>query len=718
MACANPTEYLPISTKYPNPPPRSPIEIPPGAGFRPNQAFKNERLQKQKTFTPLGESYTSLFHRLIQLGMLNPIEPKLPNPPPRNLDHSVSCEYCSGAPGHDTEKCWKLKTAIQELIDTHRIEVQDPEVPNINQNPLSAHHETNMIEIVHKAGEPKKPSQTVMMFRSCEVRTSDKSTSGKSLIKLKETDSKPVVVVQKESSSGVAVKQEKVKVVVPGAVNKSVVVVEGARKEPVISKPVTQLPIVNSKAVPWNYGRMTVTYKGKEVKEEVCETHGLTRSGRCFAPEELRKAKTSKDNPVLVKKAVTEEEAEEFLKKMKMQDYSIVEQLWKTPALISVLSLLIHSDEHRRALMKILNEAHVPDKISVNDLEKIANKIFEVNRVTFFDDELPMEGTEHNRALYLTVKCEDSVVTRVLIDNGSSTNICPLSTLDKLKVDNERIHKHSICVRGFDGGGKDSVRDIVPELTIGPVEFTMEFQVLNVAVSYNLLLGRPWIHAAKAVLSTLHQMVKFEWDRQEIVVHGEDGLCAQNDSIIPFIEVEDDKGPWVYQVFGAVSVENIPEGECVPVPKVAAASVMVASEMLKNGFVPGKGLGASLQGIVQPVSLPKNLDTFGLGFKPITADIRRARKLKQRAWFLPKPVPCLSRSFVRPGTKKRPWLLFGRLKAKAKLFWNLPISAYLLSPLLIQCEHFPGSLRLFGNYTLEAWLNVLWTSTTISRLLC
>jgi len=58
--------------------------------------------------------------------MLNPIEPKMPNPPPRNIDHSVSCEYCSGAPGHDTEKCWKLKTAMQELIDTHRIEVQAP----------------------------------------------------------------------------------------------------------------------------------------------------------------------------------------------------------------------------------------------------------------------------------------------------------------------------------------------------------------------------------------------------------------------------------------------------------------------------------------------------------------------------------------------------------------------------------------------------------------
>lgn len=154
--------------------------------------------------------------------------------------------------------------------------------------------------------------------------------------------------------------------------------------------------------------------------------------------------------------------------------------------------------------MKILNEAHVPDKISVNHLERIVHKIFEVNRVTFSDDELPAEGTEHNKALYLTVKCKDSVVTRVLIDNGSSANICTLTTLNKLKVDHDRIHRNSVCVRGFDGGGTDTVGDIILGLTIVTIEFTMEFQVVDVAVSYNLLLGRPWIHAAKAVPSTLH----------------------------------------------------------------------------------------------------------------------------------------------------------------------------------------------------------------------
>ncbi|XP_070030531.1 uncharacterized protein [Nicotiana sylvestris] len=262
----------------------------------------------------------------------------------------------------------------------------------------------------------------------------------------------------------------------------------------------------------------------------------------------------------------------------------------------------------RQLDMLRLIQSKLPNPLPKNLDYSIANKFFEVNRVTFSDEELPVEGTEHNTALYLMVKCEDSVVTLVLVDNGSSANICPLSTLSKLKVEDERNHKNS----------------------------------------------RPWIHAAKAVPSTLHQMVKFEWDRQEIVVHDKDNLCAHSNAVVPFIEMEYDKGPWVYQVFDTMLVEKVLEGKHIPNLKITAASVRVAFEMLKNGFVPSKGLGSSLQGIIQPVSLPKNFGTFGLGFKPTVADIKRARKLKQRAWVLPKSVSHLSRSFVKSGTRSRP----------------------------------------------------------------
>ncbi|KAK4729788.1 hypothetical protein R3W88_022776 [Solanum pinnatisectum] len=44
---------------------------------------------------------------------------------------------------------------------------------------------------------------------------------------------------------------------------------------------------------------------------------------------------------------------------------------------------------------------------------------------------------------------------------------------------------------------------------------------MDVSSNYNMLLGRPWVHMARSVPSTLHQCVKFEWGRIEVTILGE-----------------------------------------------------------------------------------------------------------------------------------------------------------------------------------------------------
>ena len=240
--------------------------------------------------------------------------------------------------------------------------------------------------------------------------------------------------------------------------------------------------------------------------------------------ERIKDGQTNQIKSVADEKQVTEEDAEEFLKKMKAQDYSVIDQLRKTPAQISLLSLLIHSKEHREVLTRILNEAHISENITVGHLENMVNQIFEVNRITFTDDELPLEGSGHNRALHLIVKFEEHYVKRVMVGGGSGVDICPLSTLQSLKINTDRIRTNNVCERAFDGAKWDTLGEIYLIVTIGPTEFGITFEVIDMDTSYNLLLGRPWIHMARAVPSTLHQVVKFEHDKQEIIVHGEDDL--------------------------------------------------------------------------------------------------------------------------------------------------------------------------------------------------
>ncbi|XP_070008369.1 uncharacterized protein [Nicotiana sylvestris] len=144
-------------------------------------------------------------------------------------------------------------------------------------------------------------------------------------------------------------------------------------------------------------------------------------------------------------------------------------------------------------------------------MANMVGKVLENHKITFHEDELPLEGLSHNKALHITVQCEDYFITKVLIDGGSSLNICPLVTLRTLGKGLHEIKDGAINVKAFDGSQRSTIGEINLCLQMGPTWFDVDFQVIDVPTSYNFLLGRPWIHATGAA-STLHQAVKFEWN--------------------------------------------------------------------------------------------------------------------------------------------------------------------------------------------------------------
>ncbi|XP_070026409.1 uncharacterized protein [Nicotiana sylvestris] len=145
-------------------------------------------------------------------------------------------------------------------------------------------------------------------------------------------------------------------------------------------------------------------------------------------------------------------------------------------------------------------------------MDNMVRQVLESRKITFHEDELPPEGLGHNKALHITVQCEDYFITRILIDRGSSLNICPLVTLKKLGRGLHEIKDGSINVKAFDGSQRSIIGEISLCLQMGTTWFDVDFQVIDMPTSYNLLLGRPWIHIAGAVASTLYQAVKFEWN--------------------------------------------------------------------------------------------------------------------------------------------------------------------------------------------------------------
>ncbi|GAA0159754.1 hypothetical protein LIER_16460 [Lithospermum erythrorhizon] len=64
-------------------------------------------------------------------------------------------------------------------------------------------------------------------------------------------------------------------------------------------------------------------------------------------------------------------------------------------------------------------------------------------------------------------------------------------------------------IQSFNQGGERTLRKVSLHLVIGELESTSWFHVIDAKVTYNVLLGKPWIHNRNDVLYTLHQCLKY-----------------------------------------------------------------------------------------------------------------------------------------------------------------------------------------------------------------
>ena len=78
-------------------------------------------------------------------------------------------------------------------------------------------------------------------------------------------------------------------------------------------------------------------------------------------------------------------------------------------------------------------------------------------------------------------------------------------------------------MRAYDSTRREVMGTLTLELMIWPIVFQVMFQVLRILVSFNLLLGHPWIHNASAIPSSLHLKVKFIHDGQVITISSTGG---------------------------------------------------------------------------------------------------------------------------------------------------------------------------------------------------
>ncbi|XP_030923138.1 uncharacterized protein LOC115950024 [Quercus lobata] len=221
-------------------------------------------------------------------------------------------------------------------------------------------------------------------------------------------------------------------------------------QEGVIIRMPKPFPYEDSHHVPWKYDVSLISTRTR--KEEVCSNissglSGLIRSGHCYTSEELEKRRKEIGKGIAepVRNRVTTEEAKEFLKVIRNSKYNVIQQLNKSLAQTSILALLLSSKVHHNALLKVLKETRVPTSATKSSFEGMVSMMLATNQISFTNNELPPKGRDHALPMYIIIKCEDMIVAAGAVGHSR-------------KVDSP----------------------------------------------YNMLLGRPWLHAAGTVASTLH----------------------------------------------------------------------------------------------------------------------------------------------------------------------------------------------------------------------
>ena len=169
---------------------------------------------------------------------------------------------------------------------------------------------------------------------------------------------------------------------------------------------------------------------------------------------------SKKKRKELLNEPVTKTEANEFLKFIKHSEYSIVKQLYKLSAKIFLLALILHSEPHREAMLKVLKEAYVPHNTSIDKIDRLVGNIMMDNYISFSDDEISPNGLGSTNASHNTTKVKDCTLSKVLIDNGSFLNIMPLSTLMRLPVDKSYMKHTKTVMRAFDGTRREMIEKI------------------------------------------------------------------------------------------------------------------------------------------------------------------------------------------------------------------------------------------------------------------
>ena len=126
------------------------------------------------------------------------------------------------------------------------------------------------------------------------------------------------------------------------------------------------------------------------------------------------------------------------------------------------------------------------------------------NAITFTDEDMEVKHPDHCRPLYLMATINSVQVRRALVDTRASLNLIVLSTLEAVGLTGRRILGAPMEIIGFGGSAESTKGYVQLALRVGPIVALTRFHVINLEVSYHVLLGHTWLHKHRLIPSIYH----------------------------------------------------------------------------------------------------------------------------------------------------------------------------------------------------------------------
>ncbi|RVX14745.1 hypothetical protein CK203_011900 [Vitis vinifera] len=528
-------------------------------------------LRTQRQFSQIGMPLSQALRKLTEAGLLTTLTPRPPPQPiPPQFRMDLHCAYHQG-PGHETDRCTALRHAVQDLIDQGLVHLGQP---SVTTNPLPAH--------TTHAVPPLADGIHSLEF--------DEIDDHIHMLSDDDPDPEPIMpdVIYEMSGVTLGPRTPAPFRLVPEAAS-----VQAATVEPLI------LP---------RYSIQTSFVLVPDVEEfqaphsddpQTPDVQYILRGGRVLR----------QPPPAAAARPLGGTSSQE---EVRAEDDEILRQLQSTQARISIWSLLASSSTHRDALTRALSQIRVDTTTTPKGLIHMMTA-GRATCIVFSDDDLPPEGSGHTRPLYISVGCSGRRVPSVLLDNGSALNVCPLATAIALGYAPSDFGPSTQTVRAYDSTRREVMGTLEIELLIGPTTFITIFQVLRIPISFNLLLGRPWIHRAGAIPSSLHQKVKFIHEGQVVVVQSAGDMFISAEPVLQISHSDDDL---LLTGFTFDEVQTLELGDfCrdfIAMSFDQHGSTVVLDIMRGMSYLPGMGLGRRQHGPSEFITIPDHDVPFGL----------------------------------------------------------------------------------------------------------